>query len=222
MCEFRDQVECRNVCLERCSPKGSCHLDEPTGVTHLFRIALRIVEMECTIHAKQQPQKSTRRVKPNTIINNRYRSIVTVDNDRKKYMSPQLRLICAQGRDYVYIYIMQVQVHASMNPSTTSSVASLGNIGRWAVAPLHKIDVLHLYRWYTHTHTCALAMTAHFTVFLFVLTFFCAFSTFPCFFVFFASLFSCFFASLLLRFSAFPFSFVVPKPKLYNPKKHHT
>ena len=30
----------------------------------------------------------------------------------------------------------QVQVHASMNPSTTSSVASLGNIGRWAVAPL--------------------------------------------------------------------------------------
>ena len=64
-------------------------------------------------------------------------------------MSPQLRLVCAQGRDY--IYIMQVQVHASMNPSTTSSVASLGNIGRWAVAPLHNIEVLHLYRWYTHT-----------------------------------------------------------------------
>ena len=48
---------------------------------------------------------------------------------------------------------MQVQVHASMNPSTTSSVASLGNIGRWAVAPLQQIEVLHLYRWYTHTHT---------------------------------------------------------------------
>ena len=48
---------------------------------------------------------------------------------------------------------MQVQVHASMNPSTTSSVASLGNIGRWAVAPLHMIEVLHLFRWYTHTHT---------------------------------------------------------------------
>ena len=46
---------------------------------------------------------------------------------------------------------MQVQVHASMNPSTTSSVASLGNIGRWAVAPLQYIEVLHLYRWYTHT-----------------------------------------------------------------------
>ena len=40
-----------------------------------------------------------------------------------------------------------------MNPSTTSSVASLGNIGRWAVAPLQYIEVLHLYRWYTHTHT---------------------------------------------------------------------
>ena len=33
-------------------------------------------------------------------------------------------------------YREQVQVHASMNPSTTSSIASLGNIGRWAVAPL--------------------------------------------------------------------------------------
>ena len=88
-----------------------------------------------------------------------YRRIITVDIDRIettaiKYMSPQLRLICAQGRDYIYIYsyIMQVQVHASMNPSTTSSVASLGNIGRWAVAPLQQIEVLHLYRWYTHTH----------------------------------------------------------------------
>ena len=39
-----------------------------------------------------------------------------------------------------------------MNPSTTSSVASLGNIGISAVAPLHNIEVLHLYRWYTHTH----------------------------------------------------------------------
>ena len=46
---------------------------------------------------------------------------------------------------------MQVQVHASMNPSTTSSVASLGNIGRWAVAPLHVVEILHLFRWYTRT-----------------------------------------------------------------------
>ena len=51
----------------------------------------------------------------------------------------------------LYIYILQVQVHASMNPSTTFSVASLGNIGRWAAAPLRNIEVLHLYRWYTHT-----------------------------------------------------------------------
>ena len=33
-------------------------------------------------------------------------------------------------------YREQVQVHASTNPSTTSSVASSGNIGRWGVAPL--------------------------------------------------------------------------------------
>ena len=39
--------------------------------THLFRIAFRIVGVECTIHAKQQQQqqqRSTQRVKPNTII----------------------------------------------------------------------------------------------------------------------------------------------------------
>ena len=33
-------------------------------------------------------------------------------------------------------YREQVQVHASTNPSTTSSVASSGNIGRWGVVPL--------------------------------------------------------------------------------------
>ena len=45
-----------------------------------------------------------------------------------------------------------------MNPSTTSSIASLGNIGRWAVAPpftheMTEIEILHLFRCSTHTHT---------------------------------------------------------------------
>ena len=44
-------------------------------------------------------------------------------------------------------YREQVQVHASMNPSTTSSIASLGNIGKWAVAPL-----LTLWLRVFHTH----------------------------------------------------------------------
>ena len=72
-------------------------------------------------------------------------------NCDKKYMSHPSCDLYAPRSGNIYIYIMQVQVHASMNPSTTSSVASLGNIGRWAVAPLHTIEVLHLYRWYTHT-----------------------------------------------------------------------
>ena len=38
--------------LERYSPKGSCHLDEPTWVTHLLRTAFRFVDMECIVHAK--------------------------------------------------------------------------------------------------------------------------------------------------------------------------
>ena len=54
MCEFRDQVERRNCYLERYSPKCSCHLVEPTWVTHLLRTASRIVEVECILRAKQQ------------------------------------------------------------------------------------------------------------------------------------------------------------------------
>ena len=65
-------------------------------------------------------------------------------------MSPSAAAYMRPGAG-LFIYNMQVQVHASMNPSTTSSVASLGNIGRWAVAPLQYIEVLHLSRWYTHT-----------------------------------------------------------------------
>ena len=38
-----------------------------------------------------------------------------------------------------------------MNPSTTSSVASLGNIGRWAVAPLQYIEVFTSIQM-VHTH----------------------------------------------------------------------
>ena len=62
--------------------------------------------MECTIHAKQQ-QKSSRRVKPNTII---YRSIITVDNDRinqerKKYMSPPAATYIRPGAGHIHIYI---------------------------------------------------------------------------------------------------------------------
>ena len=53
MCEFRDQVECRKYCLERHSPRGSYHLVEPAGRTHLLGKAFRIVDLECIIRAKQ-------------------------------------------------------------------------------------------------------------------------------------------------------------------------
>ena len=51
------------------------------------------------------------------------------------------------------MYILQVQVHASKNPSTTSSVASLGNIGRWAVAPLQIRSFTSIQMVHTHTQT---------------------------------------------------------------------
>ena len=50
--------------------------------------------------------------------------------------------------------IKQVQVHASMNPSTASSVASLGNIGRWAVAPLLYRSFTSIQMVHTHNFRC--------------------------------------------------------------------
>ena len=75
------------------------------------------------------------------------------------YVPPSCDLNAPRGGT-IYMYILQVQVHASMNPSTTSSVASLGNIGRWAVAPLQirsftSIQMVHTHNFLTyslHTH----------------------------------------------------------------------
>ena len=87
--------------LERYSPKGSCHLDEPTWVTHLLRTAFRIVDMECIVHAKKQQQN-----RHDETYNYIYISIITGVNDNIKQQRyticpPQLRLKCAQGRDYI-------------------------------------------------------------------------------------------------------------------------
>ena len=67
------------------------------------------------------------------------------------YVPPSCDLNAPRGGT-IYMYILQVRARASMNPSTTSSVASLSNIGRWAVASLQLVEVLHLFRCYTHTH----------------------------------------------------------------------
>ena len=59
-------------------------------------------------------------------------------------MSPQLRLICAQGRHHAYVF-------------TGTQVSALATDPKGApgtpVAPCKKKEVLHLYRRYTRTHT---------------------------------------------------------------------
>ena len=67
-----------------------------------------------------------------------------------KYMPPQLRLICAQGRDYIYIY--KAGKPATF-PFPLMSTASLRVVGHECQTPLQHNAVLHLYRWYTYTHT---------------------------------------------------------------------
>ena len=48
--KVRSNVECCS--LDRDSPKGSCHLVEPTWGTHLYRKAFRILDLECNVRAK--------------------------------------------------------------------------------------------------------------------------------------------------------------------------
>ena len=44
----------KKYCLERHSPRGSYHLVEPAGRTHLLGKAFRIVDLECIIRANQK------------------------------------------------------------------------------------------------------------------------------------------------------------------------
>ena len=50
--EIKSNVE--SCCLARHSPKGSYHLVEPAGRTHLYRKAIRICDLECIEHVNQQ------------------------------------------------------------------------------------------------------------------------------------------------------------------------
>ena len=111
--------------------------------THLLGMAFRIDEVECIRHAKNTNQKD--KMKHIHI----YIYTITGVNDNIKQQQyticpPQLRLKCAQGRDYIYNKAGTfTQEHCSVF------------VGRWLqcspAAPC--IEVLHLFRWYTHTHT---------------------------------------------------------------------
>ena len=48
----------KSCSLDRDSPKGSYHLVEPAGRTHLYRKAIRIFDLECIEHAKQQKKRN--------------------------------------------------------------------------------------------------------------------------------------------------------------------
>ena len=61
-----------------------------------------------------------------------------------RYMSPQLRRICAEGRDYT-IYCA-VHLHRNILQRLHWPLTAMFPSG-----PLQHNEVLHLYRWYTHT-----------------------------------------------------------------------
>ena len=66
-------------------------------------------------------------------------------------MSPQLRLICAQGRDYTYIYIMQARFHRNI---AASSLAADCNVPQRPPAIIRSFTSIQM----VHTHTSIRAM----------------------------------------------------------------
>ena len=73
-------------------------------------------------------------------------------------MSPQLRLKCVQVRDYIYIYVC-VYVYVYIAGTGSCVHEPIHHIFRSFVGqqedgllPPCKLEVLHLFRWYTHTH----------------------------------------------------------------------
>ena len=150
MCEFRDQVERRKFYLERYSPKGSCHLDEPTWVTHLLGKAFRIDEVECIRHAKtHQPKRPDETYKYIC----KESQVITGVNDNKKQqryticVPPSCDLNAPRGGT---IFIIKSNKAGTFTQEHCSVF-----VGRWlqcsAAAP--RIEVSHLFRWYTHTHS---------------------------------------------------------------------
>jgi hypothetical protein len=66
-------------------------------------------------------------------------------------MSPQLRLQCAQGRDFINTYAgTGVCVHT---PIRLNPLASLAWLGKQAPCPLQKVEVFYLLRLHTLTRT---------------------------------------------------------------------
>ena len=61
-------------------------------------------------------------------------------------MSPQLRLICAQGRDYTYIYIKQVCLHRNI---AAPSLAADCNVPQRPPAAIWSFTSMQM----VHTHT---------------------------------------------------------------------
>ena len=78
--EVKSNVE--SCCLERHSPRGSYHLVEPAGRTHLYRKAIRILDLECIVRANQQQKVPVKRVGSNAALNSEMDWSSPVKRDR--------------------------------------------------------------------------------------------------------------------------------------------
>ena len=130
--------------LERYSPKGSCHLDE-SSMSHTLAQNGRC-EFCCGMHRTCKDTSSNKHDEMNLYIY----IIITVDVDR---INQQQKDICPPAATYMRpgagltIYCA-VHLHRNILQRLHWPLTAMFPSG-----PLQHSEVLHLYRWYTHTHT---------------------------------------------------------------------
>ena len=162
MCEFRHQVERQNCYLERYSPKGSCHLVEPTWVTHLLRIAFRTVEMQRILRAKQQRHLKIPEL-PSWVLNGLkcgsfgWKKLVEKANGWSRQDGswvghvPWRKIKKVQVRFHPHVVwssLARTDNHGFLAPCETTKHVSLYSL----IGKFDRIEVLHLFRCFTNTH----------------------------------------------------------------------
>ena len=131
--------EDRSSYLERYSPKGSCHLDE-SSMSHTLAQNGRC-EFCCGMHRTCKDTNSNKHDEMNLYTYN-HSGRWPYKTTAIRYMSPQLRRICAQGRDYTYCAGTFTQEHCSVFS------------GRWLqCSPAAPCNMMKLYISTDGTHT---------------------------------------------------------------------
>ena len=186
MCEFRDQVVASLSCLDKHSPRGSCHRDE-SSMNHTLA-QNNLCEFWCGVHptCKNTPVIPDRKRLMNRSEKDHEESIsrplldATFPSEPNRYLLDKLKTGCLEtawwfsGYSHVPLHKIDMKKvtwkkqHEKSRYVTVISRDIRVYCGRFVGPSLtvhgwspclcklkKNIEVLHLFRWFTHTHTMA-------------------------------------------------------------------